>query len=83
VYVPRQTLQAHQSACGAVANYDAGLSVCRYPQALQAHQNACDDDADDGAGLSVCMYLGRPCRLTRMHVVMMLMMVLVCLCVCT
>ena len=41
------------------------------------------DDADDGAGLSMCMYLGRPCRLTETHVVMMLTMVLVCLCVCT
>ena len=57
------------------------------PQVLQAHWDACCDDADYDADydadLSVCMYLGRPCRLTRAHVITMLMMVLVCLCVCT
>ena len=57
------------------------VSVCVSREALQAHQNACGDDADYDAGLSVRMYLGRPCRLTDTHV--MLMMVLVCLCVCT
>ena len=59
------------------------LSVCMHPRALQAHWNSCDADADYDAGLSVCMYLGRPCRLTRTHLVILLIMMLVCLCVRT